>query len=161
MRPFILLSALLVGAGLLLVGCDKQKAYEVAQGWPVPIKVTESKDSLVDGVDLYKWHSTIIALQGLDDRSARCFLMNQDSNSWSEVPFLGVPHGDYLWAYPTMDQSGEKVFFQQGHMENNQLKMGVLLENMRADTGRTRVPHCLPICITNKVLLRRLPQCNR
>ena len=47
---------------LLLTGCSK--APQLDQGWSAPIKVTDSKDSLVGGVNLYKWQSTVIALQG-------------------------------------------------------------------------------------------------
>ena len=79
---------------------------------------------------MYKWHDTIIVLQGLDDRSARCFLMDRNSNSWSEVFLLGVPRGDYYWAEPDMDQTSDRVAFEQGYMEDNQLKMGVLLGDL-------------------------------
>ena len=50
-----------------------------------------TKDGLVGGVDLYSWQNTIIALQGLDGGSARYFLMNRDSNSWSEANLTGIP----------------------------------------------------------------------
>ena len=113
---------------VLVVGCTKQ-AGEIVQGWSKPIKVTDSKDGLVDGVNLYKWHSTIIALQGLDDRSARCFLMNSDAGSWTEVQITGIPHG-YFWAEPEIDQSNDRALFEQGHIETNQLVMKVLTGRM-------------------------------
>jgi hypothetical protein len=119
MKGTSLLAGVLICTAMLLVGCSEQ-AIPVAQGWSAPNKVTDSKDSLVGGVNLYKWHSTIIALQGLDDRSARCFLMNSDTGSWTEVQLTGIPHG-YFWAEPEIDQASDRVLFEQGYMENDQL----------------------------------------
>jgi hypothetical protein len=112
-----------------LIGCNKA-SDQTDCGWTSPTVVTSSKDSLVGGVNVYKWHDTIIVLQGMDDRSARCFLMGRNSNSWSEVSLLGVPRGDYYWAEPDMDQTNDRVAFEQGYMEDNQLKMGVLLGDL-------------------------------
>ena len=119
-----------------MTGCSK-KDIPVDQGWSSPIKVTETKDTLVDGVNLSKWHGKIIAFQGFDpeiarDVSARCFLMdsgNDKSNAWTEVPLDGVPQG-YVWAYPAIDQASDKVFFEQGYTENDQLVMNVLVGRM-------------------------------
>jgi hypothetical protein len=109
----------------VLIGCSKRD-YPLAQGWIQPVKITESKDGLVGPVDLYKKHDTIIMLQERDDHSARCFTMNRDSNSWQEAQLTGVPQG-YLWAYPAIDQATtDRVFFEQGYMENDQLVMNVL-----------------------------------
>jgi hypothetical protein len=134
MKLYILPPVYLACTSLLLVGCNKQ-TDEIAQGWSVPTKVTESKDSLIDGVNLYKWHSTIIALQGLDDRSARCFLMNSATNSWTEAQLTGVPRG-YFWAEPEIDQTSDMVLFEQGYMENDQLVMNALIGHM---SGRIAV----------------------
>ena len=120
---------------LLLDGCSK--APQLDQGWTSPIKVADSKDSLVGDVILQKWHSTIIMFLGLDpaiarDVSARCFLMDSssdNSNSWTEVQLTGVPQG-YIWAYPAIDQAGDKVFFEQGYTENDQVVMNVLVGHM-------------------------------
>jgi hypothetical protein len=61
--------------------------------------------------------------------------MKRDSNSWQEVQLAGVPRG-YLWAYPAIDQATDRVFFEQGYMENDHLVMNVLAgqmsENMTA-----------------------------
>ena len=89
MKRTSLLAGVLICAAVLFVGCSKQ--VELSNGWTRPIKVTESKDGLVGGVDLYSWQNTIIALQGLDGGSARYFLMNRDSNSWSEANLTGIP----------------------------------------------------------------------
>lgn len=123
-----LLAGVLICAAMLLVGCSEQ-AIPLAQGWSPPTTVTASKSGLVDGVELYKWNGSIIVLQGLDDGSSRCFLMNRNSNSWSEASLTGIPHG-YLWAYPATDQASDKVFFEQGYMENDQLVMNVLVGRM-------------------------------
>jgi hypothetical protein len=81
------------------------------------------------GISVYKWRDTIIVLQGLDDGTAKCFLMNRSSNSWSEAHLTGVPKG-YLWAYPTIEQTSNRVYFEQGYMENDQLIMNVLVGRM-------------------------------
>ena len=118
----------LLAAGLLLSGCDKLSDQR-DHGWTSPIVVTSSKDSLVGGVNPYKWHNAIIVLQGLDDGTARCFLMNRDSNSWSEVHITGVPQG-YFWANPAVDQANDRIFFEQGYMENEHLVMDILIGHM-------------------------------
>ena len=81
------------------------------------------------GISVYKWHDTIIVMQELDDATARCFLINRNTNSWSEAPFTGVPQG-YFWATPTIDQDSDSVFFEQGYMENDHLVMDVLIGRM-------------------------------
>jgi hypothetical protein len=112
----------------VLVSCSRRN-YQLAPGWTPQVKITESKDGLVGGVELYKWHNAIMVLQGLDDGSARCFTMNRENNSWAEVKLVGVPHG-YLWAYPAIDQASDKVYFEQGYMENDQLIMEALVGRM-------------------------------
>lgn len=82
------------------------------------------------GIYLQKWGNAIIALQGLDDATARCYLMKRDSNSWSEAPFAGVPKG-YYWAIPTIDQDSGNVFFEQGYMEDDRLVMKVLIGSLK------------------------------
>ena len=99
----------LTGIFVLLSGCGKQAA-QLDQSWSSSIAVTGSKSGLSDGVDLYKWQDTIIAIQRLDHRMARYFLMSGSSNSWVEVNLAGVPHG-YLWDYPAIDPFSDKVFF--------------------------------------------------
>jgi hypothetical protein len=71
----------------------------------------------------------MIMMQWQDDKSARCFLMNSNDNSWSEAQLTGIPHG-YIWTYPAIDQASDKVFFEQGYMENDQLIMNVLVGRM-------------------------------
>lgn len=123
----VLVSCFLVGTGVFFVGCSRQVA--LAQGWSAPIKVTDSQSGLGRGIILYKWQNTIIGLEGQDDWSARVFLMNPNASSWAEVQMTGVPRG-YLWAYPAIDQSSDKMFFEQGYIENDKLIMNVLLGRM-------------------------------
>lgn len=100
----------------------------LAQGWSEPVTITHSKDSLVGRVILYRWHNTIIALQGQDDNSAKCFLMNSN-NAWSEAPLTGVPRG-YSWDLPALDEASDKVFFEHNYVEYDQLIMDVLVGRM-------------------------------
>ena len=133
MKHICFLVGFLICSILLLVSCSRQAV--LAQGWSAPNKVTDSKDSLAGGVIPYKWHGSIIVLQGLGDKSAKCFLMSSDAGSWTEVQMTGVPRG-YFWVYPAIDQSSDRVFFDQGYMENDQLVMNVLVGRM---TGRIAV----------------------
>jgi hypothetical protein len=119
---------------VLVTGCGKQK-FPIDDLWTSSVKVTESKDGLVGGVDLYSLHNTAIALQGLDDGSATCFLMNSNGNSWTKTQLTGIPRG-YLWAYPAIDQASDRVFFEDGYMQNDQLVMNVLVGRM---TGNLKV----------------------
>jgi len=109
---------------VLLVGCHK-RADEVDRNWISPIKISESIDSLAGGMNLYKWQNMVIALQGLYDRPGRCFLLNSDAKSWSEVQFTGAPLG-YRWNLPVMDRAGDGLFLQQGYKEDDQVVMGIL-----------------------------------
>jgi len=124
---------LLVCVPILLIGCGKQ-VVPLGQGWALPTEVAHSKDGLVGGVDLYKWQNTIMVLQELDGGSAKCFTMAGNSNTWREVKLVGIPHG-YLWAYPAIDQTGDKVFFEQGYMENDQLVMKALVGRLTDGTA--------------------------
>lgn len=126
---------------ILLAGCSKQavkQADQLDQGWTPPVKIAESKDSLVGGVDLYRWQNKIIVFQEQDDHSAKCFLMDSNSdhiNSWVEVPLNGVPRG-FLWAHPAIDQASDNLFFEQSYIENDQLVMNAFVGHM---TGRISV----------------------
>ena len=124
---------LLVGAVLILVGCGKQ-ADQLAQGWSPPIRITDTKDSLVGGVLLYKRHNALFALQPQDNMSAKCFLLNSNDSSWTEVPLSGVPSG-YFWYRPGMDEDSDRVCFEKSYLENDQLVMPVLVGQMTASGG--------------------------
>lgn len=136
MRTFILLPTCLASIALLLAGCSKQ-ADQLAQGWSSPIKIADSKDSLVGGVTLCKWHDTIIMFLGLDpgiarDVSARCFLIDStgdNSYRWTEVQLTGIPQG-FIVAYPAIDQASDRVFFEQGYTENDRVVMSVVVGRM-------------------------------
>jgi hypothetical protein len=112
-----------------LVGCSRQA--ELAQGWTQPVKVAESSESLNDPLLLRKRHDTILALQWRSDMEARYFVRRNanNSSSWNEVPLTGVARG-YWWAYPAIDQSSDRVFFDQGYMEADELKMSFLVGHM-------------------------------
>ena len=122
--------------GGFLAGCNKPP-NQSDQGWTLPMGVTSSIDSLAGEVTLYKWHDTILVLQELGDRSARCFAMsNGKSNisSWAETPLIGIPHG-YFWALPAMDETSDKVFFLQGYMEDNKFQMSCLIGRMSGNVA--------------------------
>ena len=117
----------LIGIFVLLSGCGKQAA-QLDQSWSSPIAVTGSKSGLSDGVDLYKWHDRAIMLQWESYKSARYFVM-KGSNSWAEMNLTGVPN-EYLWVFPALDPSSDKVFFEQGYIENDQLVISVIAGRM-------------------------------
>lgn len=55
---------------------------------------------------------------------------NKDNSLfWNEVQLEGVPRG-YVWAYPAIDPNSDRVFFEQGYTENDQLVMNVLIGRM-------------------------------
>src|ERR1700681_2202314 len=65
---------LLAGPALILAGCGQQ-ADPMGQGWTAAIRITDTKDSLVGGVVLHKWHNAVFALQPQDNMEAKCFLL--------------------------------------------------------------------------------------
>ena len=135
-------SCLLVCAAYF-VGCGKQ-AIAIADNWSAPIQVTESQQGLVGGVIPYKWRDKITAFQVkysslTKSYPAKCFLLDRSSNSnngWTEMPFTGVPDG-YVGVYPNVyhatvaiDQASDRVFFEHGYIENDQLIMNVIIGRM-------------------------------
>jgi hypothetical protein len=133
MNRIILLTYILISTAALSISCSRQ-VVQIDRNWSPPSPATQSKSGLVDAIELYKWHNTIVMLQGLDDGSARCFLMNSSETLWSESQLTGVPHG-YLWGYPAIDQDSDKVFFEYGYMENDRLVMNVLLGRMNGSVA--------------------------
>jgi hypothetical protein len=122
---------------VLSVGCQKQDV-PLAQDWSVPGKVTDTMDSLTGGILLYSWHNNVIALQGLNDDSAKVFLFNSSNNSWIQSSLSGTPRG-YQWNWPAFDKNSDRVFFEQGYMENNRLKMSVLVGRLTTEANLTLV----------------------
>jgi hypothetical protein len=142
-KHWVVWSTVLISTVLLAVGCGKQ-ANQLDHGWSPPVKVTESQQGFVGGVIPYKWHDQLIAFQVkysslTKSYPTKCFLLDRSGNSnspWIEKPFIGVPDG-YVGVYPDLyraivaiDKSSDRVFFEQGYMEDDQLVMNVLLGRM-------------------------------
>lgn len=122
-----------IGILVLSIGCRKPKpSTPLDQGWSAPVTITQSKNGLVGRVVLYNWRNTIIALQGQDDNSAKCFVMSSGDNPWAEASLTGVPPG-YSWDTPAIDKTSDRVFFQQGYLENDQLVMSVIIGRLTAN----------------------------
>ena len=83
---------------------------------------------------MHKWHDSVFALQPQDNGVAKCFLMNSNDNSWSEVPFSGVPRG-YLWYRPAIDPNGGKVFFERNYAKSNQFTISFLVGQIVISNG--------------------------
>ena len=124
---------LLAGPALILAGCGKQ-ADPLAQGWSPPVRITNTKDSLVGGVVLHKWHNAVFALQPQDNMQAKCFLLSSNDNSWAEVPLTGVPKG-YFWYRPGMAEDSDKVCFEKSYLENDKLVLATLAGQMTVNGG--------------------------
>ena len=122
--------ASLLGTLLALSGCTK-KSPQIDQGWTPPFRVTESQNALDGGGDLYKWHDTMILLQQRYDwraKSSTCSIMirnNDPSNSWTQLPLSGVPSG-YNFYDPAFDEASDKIMFDQGYIEHDQLMMSAI-----------------------------------
>ncbi len=112
-----------------LIGCSKRAGN--AQGWTSANRVAESQSGLSGGVLLRKWNATTIRLQGQE-----CFLLNQDGSSWSEVSLPKFPLT--TWYEPGFDASSDKILFQQGTMENDQLSMELYVVGLSA-SGKARM----------------------
>ena len=109
----------------IATGCGKVD-NRLDTNWASPSSITVSGSGLGGWYNLYKCQNTVIALQASEDKSARCFLMNRDTKSWSEAHLTGVPHR-YFGAEPDLDQAGNRVMYEQGYTENDQLVMNALV----------------------------------
>ena len=113
------------------------------QGWAPPVRVTDSQNADVGGGDLYKWHDTLILLKDQYDRGAKsstcsAMIRNHDSsNSWAQIPISDVP-GDCAFYCPAFDEANNRIVFERGYIESNQLHMGAVFIHMTAN-GRTQV----------------------
>jgi len=122
---------------VLSVGCHKSSpSASLDQGWSVPVTITQSKSGLGGKVILQKQSTTVFALQGQADNSAKCFVLNSTNNSWSEVPLTGVPRG-YFWDWPAIDPANDRVCFKQDYMEDERLVMSVLVGRLTANGSLT------------------------
>lgn len=132
-KSAVFLLIVLVGIVAFLINhyiSHVERPIPLAQGWSQPVVVTSSKDSLVGGFKVYKWHDTILGLQGLNDATARCFLEGRSSNAWLEMHLTGVPNG-YYWAYPAIDRLSDTAFFDQGYTDNNKLVLKIIVGQLK------------------------------
>lgn len=62
-------------------------------------------------------------------------IRNSDSsNSWTQLPLSDVP-GGYPFYCPAFDQANDRIMFEQGYTENDQLLMSAILGRMTRDGG--------------------------
>ena len=140
----IFLLVLLVGLVAFLVSrVSTRRLIPLDQGWSQPIAVTGTQSADLGGGDLYKWHDTLMLLQDRYDyssKSSTCSLMirnNDSSNSWTQIPISDVP-GDCAFPCPAFDEANDRIMFERGYIESNQLHMGAVFIHMAAD-GRIRI----------------------
>jgi hypothetical protein len=113
------------------------------QGWSQPVAVTGTQSADMGGGDLYKWHDTLMLVQGRYDyssKSSTCSIMirnNNSSNSWTQIPISDVP-GDCAFYCPAFDEANNRILFERGYIESNQLQMGAVFIHMTAN-GRAQV----------------------
>jgi hypothetical protein len=113
------------------------------QGWSQPIAVTGTQNADAGGGNLYKWHDTLMLVQDRYDystKSSTCSIIirNTDfSNSWTQLPVSDIP-GDCTFYCPAFDQTNDRIMFERGYIENNQLQMGAVFIHMTAN-GRIQI----------------------
>ena len=121
-RILIVFAAFLI-FGLLLFGCTKS-ASPMAQGWSPSAKIAESEDGLGGWVSLHKFKETIIGFEPVRTKSMRCFFLNQDGKSWSEVPFPDMPRQD-IWPFPLIEYGDNRILFPGGYADNDNIFLNV------------------------------------
>lgn len=141
----ILLLILLIGIVWVVTNHVSHAARPIAvdHGWSPPVSVASTENGFDGGGDLYKWHDTLILVQSRYDwssKSSSCSIIvrnNDSSSSWTQLPISGVP-GDYAFYCPAFDETGDRVMFERGNAESNQLRMGVIF--LRVPTnGRIQI----------------------
>lgn len=141
-KKTILLLLLLVGIVAFWVSRIRWP-IPLDQRWSQPIAVTGTQSADMGSGDLYKWHDTLILMQGRYDyssKSSTCSIMirnNDSSNSWTQIPISGVP-GDCAFYCPAFDQTNDRIMFERGYIESNQLHMGAVFIHM-IENGRIQV----------------------
>jgi hypothetical protein len=133
----ILLLIILVGIVWLLINrvSHTTRPIPVDNGWSQPIAVTGTQSADMGGGDLYKWHDTLMLVQDRYDyssKSSTCSIMirnNDSSNSWAQILVSDVP-GDCVFAFPALDEANDRIMFERGYIESNQLYMGAVFTHM-------------------------------
>jgi hypothetical protein len=64
-------------------GCGKEPPHLDANAWSPPQAISHSRDSLGSTFSLYKWNSSLLALNG-DTGSLSLYFLNEDEKSWKE-----------------------------------------------------------------------------
>jgi hypothetical protein len=132
----------LFGTLFAFSGCSEQPP-QLDQGWTRPVSITSTEDADAGGGNLYKWRDTLILLKDQYDRSTKsstCSIMirNKDSsNSWTQLPPLNVP-SEHAFFYPTFDEAHDRIIFERGHIENDQLLMSAIFARI-SESGRIQV----------------------
>ena len=135
---------ILLLSSVLFAGCGKQ-AVQLAEGWTPPVKVTDSQNALDGGGDLYKWHDRLILMNERQDwvphssicSSSTCSMLirnNDSSNAWTQLPAIQVS-GYYAFYCPTFDIANDRIMFQGGRVDDNQLQISVVFVRMTASHG--------------------------
>jgi hypothetical protein len=140
----ILLLVFFAGVGVLLGGCGKQPV-QLDQGWSSPVKIADSQEGTSGSGNLYKWHDTLILMNERQEwlphssicSSSICSMLirkNDPSNSWTQLPPIRVP-GYYAFYCPAFDQASDRIMFEGGSVESNQLHMSAIFVRMTASRG--------------------------
>jgi hypothetical protein len=175
----VLLSGILVWIVAFFVGGIKLP-IPVDQSWSQPTTVTGTQSADMGGGNLYKWHDTLMLVQSRYDyagKSSTCSIMirnNDSSNSWVQIPISDVP-GDSAFYCPAFDETNDRIMFERGYIESNQLYMGAVFIHMTANVRAqveserkwTRDQESLlgetdpNVTLNDPAILARLPKVNR
>lgn len=137
----ILLLVFLAWIVVFLVGQIKWP-IQLDQGWSQQVQAAETQNGDRGSVNLYKWRDTIILLQHRYDwssKSSLCSIMtrnNASGSSWTQLPLSDVPSGYHFYA-PVIDSTNNRILFEQGYTENDQLVMSIIF--VRVTNGRVQV----------------------
>jgi hypothetical protein len=137
----VLLLIILIGIVWLLINrvSHVTRPIPVDHSWLPPVIVTSTENGFHGGGDLYKWHDTLILLQSRYDwssKSSTCSIIvrnNDSSNAWNLLPLSDVP-GDCAFYSPAFDQTNDRIMFERGYIESNQLQMGAIFVRMNANS---------------------------
>jgi len=133
MHQVVWLSAVLVSAALLAMGCNKQ-SNRIDQGWTAPIAVAASNEGLAGWFILHRYQDTIVGVTQRRSAEAQVLTFDSAKNSWRELPVSGIP-GNYPWAYAAIDQQTQRILLADGFAEREQFTMKILTGTIVENSG--------------------------
>jgi hypothetical protein len=132
----ILLLVFLAWIVVFLVG-QIRWTIQLDQGWSPPAVVTSTENAYSGGGELCKWHDTLILVQSRYDWSSKSssgsivVRNNDSSNSWTQLPILSQAVG--LFDCPALDPANDRIMYQDGYIESNELHMSAIFFRMAAN----------------------------